>query len=1112
MLLITNFAGAPGFIKLEQTNLGEANAGSSDCSIIAGELGADQNVCNGTEITLDATPTIGTAVGYKWFADTGSGFVLLTGETNATLLIDNNVSAIYKVEIIDSTGTTAEDETEIKFFEIPVATKPEDFIICDTDADGFNAFDLPAEMDTKILAGLDAAVFEVKYFSTVVAANANDANTNLPNPYTNSNPFNAETIFARVHNINAPNACFDTTSFTLVVTRLPIAVTPTDYQFCDNTTVGSDTDGFVNNFILNEKDSEILGGLEATKYLVTYHRSLIGAQTSRTSDAIDKTSNYTNETKDLQTVYVRVENVRNEVCFDATKSFKLIVNPKPIIANTVNLKQCDTDLDGVIAFNLNEAASNISANFTNETFVFFETRAEAESGLDDTAITNPEMYRNQIPFTDTVYASVRSIFGCSRVSEVLLSISATDIPATFNRTFTQCDDLLQADGSSGSLNNDADGITSFNFSETTADIKALFLGQPNLTVTYYKTEADALAELNAIPDPSNYRNIDFVNRQDIFVRVDSDNNNACIGLGNHVTLIVDPVPTANQVADLELCDAINDGNDTNGIVQNFDLESQTTTILGAQNNTDFTVTYHVTATDAAMGVSPLSSPFENTVRDIQPIYVRIVNNNTGCTTSKTSFNVVVNPLPIANFVEDLQVCDDDTDGSARNGFSQNIDLESQTAGILGMQDATIYAVTYHKSLTEAQNGSNALPSPYANSVPNEETIYIRIYNSNTMCTNGISNFKVIVNPEPTFTPVSNLSYCDDLLDGDDANGIVQNIDLESQIPLLLGASQDPDDFLVTFHANSTEAASGANNLASPYTNTNTTETIFVRIKNKATSCVNDAATFEVIVNKLPEFTVTSPQIVCLNDAPKNIAVENPAEIYSYTWLDAAGTALSVADNLDVNIGGKYTVTATTTDGTNCSRTETIIVNESNAATLLPSYVTIVDEGNNIGSENNLSILIDTISNDLGPGDYQFALINNDTNTTTAFQDETIFENLEGGIYTIIVNDKNGCVPNATLQVSVLQFPKFFTPNGDGQNDTWVIKGANKTFYPNSKINIFNRFGKIVAQIAIDGQGWDGTYNGKKLSSDDYWFNITLIPADTSKPTVNKTGNFSLLRR
>jgi gliding motility-associated-like protein len=266
---------------------------------------------------------------------------------------------------------------------------------------------------------------------------------------------------------------------------------------------------------------------------------------------------------------------------------------------------------------------------------------------------------------------------------------------------------------------------------------------------------------------------------------------------------------------------------------------------------------------------------------------------------------------------------------------------------------------------------------------------------------------------------------------------------------------------------------------------------------------------------LPDFTVTTPQILCLNDIPLNISVENPGDQYAYLWEDSTGNQLGIDDNLDIVREGTYFVTATTTNGTSCSKTETITINESNAATLEASYVTVIDESNNLGSENNLAISIDTINNDLGPGDYQFAILNTDDATRIpfiGFQEEPLFENLEGGIYQIIVNDKNGCSPDATLLVSVIQFPKFFTPNGDGKNDTWVIKGANKTFYPNSSINIFNRFGKLVAQVPMDSQGWNGMYQGKMLPSDDYWFNIQLIPADASKPPINKKGNFSLLRR
>jgi gliding motility-associated-like protein len=47
---------------------------------------------------------------------------------------------------------------------------------------------------------------------------------------------------------------------------------------------------------------------------------------------------------------------------------------------------------------------------------------------------------------------------------------------------------------------------------------------------------------------------------------------------------------------------------------------------------------------------------------------------------------------------------------------------------------------------------------------------------------------------------------------------------------------------------------------------------------------------------------------------------------------------------------------------------------------------------------------------------------------------------------------------------------------------------------------------------LSEQGWDGTYNGKRLPSDDYWVSIKLVPFDPTKKTILKTGNFSLLRK
>ena len=75
----------------------------------------------------------------------------------------------------------------------------------------------------------------------------------------------------------------------------------------------------------------------------------------------------------------------------------------------------------------------------------------------------------------------------------------------------------------------------------------------------------------------------------------------------------------------------------------------------------------------------------------------------------------------------------------------------------------------------------------------------------------------------------------------------------------------------------------------------------------------------------------------------------------------------------------------------------------------------------------------------------------------------------------------------TPVLSALSIPNTFTPNGDGINDTWVIKDLE--YYPKSTINIFNRWGqKLFTSIGYPIP-WDGTYQGKALSSGTYYYII-----------------------
>ena len=100
--------------------------------------------------------------------------------------------------------------------------------------------------------------------------------------------------------------------------------------------------------------------------------------------------------------------------------------------------------------------------------------------------------------------------------------------------------------------------------------------------------------------------------------------------------------------------------------------------------------------------------------------------------------------------------------------------------------------------------------------------------------------------------------------------------------------------------------------------------------------------------------------------------------------------------------------------------------------------------------------------------------------------------------------------DASLKFPILGFPKYFTPNNDGINDTWNVRGFNNVSFQLSEITIFNRFGKIVAIINPNLEGWDGTYNGEELPGTDYWFSVIIT--DKNGATYKKQGNFTLVRR
>lgn len=654
----------------------------------------------------------------------------------------------------------------------------------------------------------------------------------------------------------------------------------------------------------------------------------------------------------------------------------LTTYPLPVITTPITLKQCDDDTDGISTFNLTQKNDVISTNYLNETFTYYTTLAAANSQNNAFLIANPIVYTSG---SGSVFTRVENSNGCFRVARIDLLVSVTQIPASYvisNQYL--CDDYLDV------VNNDRDGISGpFNFAGITNNLMAFLPGpSTNYSIKYYKTEADFLAETDAlgnsleITNTSNYRNIGFPNSQTIWVRVESTLDNSCYGF--------------------------------------------------------------------------------------------------------KTFNVVVEALPIVNPINATNIirhCDDNQDGIY--GFDtsaiQNTILNGQTGA----------NVKYFRA-----NGTQLttpLPNPF--SVNGSETITIRVEN-NTTQTGGQpcydeDTLQFIVDDLPEAFAVSyNLTaICDEELDPVDQNGIY-DFDTSTFQSTILGSQAGMNVFYLDQNNNT---------LPSPLPNPFTTDTQNIRVivENPInTTCVAQL-TIPFVVHPTPKIDLEENIIICLPDTnaliDAGILDGTPTSDYSFVWYTNNIANGITNPTLTVNTPGTYSVDVTNAFG--CTKTRVITVTGSEVATV--QSIDVVD----LAEVNTITI------NVTGLGDYEFSI--DDINGP--YRDSNFFDNVPMGLHDIYIRDKNGCGSVGPITVAVLGIPHYFTPNGDGYNDYWNVKGVSTQFNYLSTILIFDRFGKLLKQIGTTGLGWDGTYNGKAMPADDYWYHIKFEDGRTAK------GHFALKR-
>ena len=954
-------------------------------SILLGQTGMDVTFYpslldatnNSNPITTNLTAYINTAI-----------YVQTLG-----IRITNSVTGCYVISTMD-----------IRVESLPTLTPPtEPYTLCDENQDGFTQFDF-----TTLLADLLPGSNVVTFHETL--ADAQGDNNPLPPLYTNINPF-IQFVFVRAE--DPLTGCYSVLTIELNVNPAPIDPINIDpLSACDD--VDSNTQNAQTGVDLTLQTAAILAQqpLPASNYTVTYYNSQAAADLG-TAPIIPAT-NYIGTNG--QTIWVRVEQTATK-CFQ-TGSFQLVIDIPLLLTTPAPMSLCDDDTavnNQFHEFNLTLMDAIITTNLGGYTVAYYPSLAEAIAGSNE--IQNPAAYTNTSAAVQTLGVVVTSAQGCQSITTLDIRVMPIPVPNTDPDLLELCDD-----------NNPGDMIETFDLTLNEAYISN---SDPNLTFTYFVTQAEAESNTNPIVDPTLYiMDGSTTPNQSVWIRVENTNvdffGQKCFVVVEQ-PLQINPLPTVVLAPTLEPYYGCDDNFDGIAI---FDLTNikLIENILGAtQLPADYTVTFYDTAAGANpftnLGETPLPSNYQNTTPFSQDIYIRVENNDTGCINATGILTLKTGDIATATAPADFTSCDDD---GTNDGLYQSIDLTSYEAVILGAQDPTIYDVTYYESEALAIAGvpgtEIANETTYQNDISEQDVVWIRV--TNTLTQNSNSN---------------GTNACFEI----------------------------------------------------------TTLKIFIeRLPEPVIETVNNVHT--ICVNYNTGAVIRDLELVATNVIPGT---------YTYQWFEG-GVALPGETNATYLVntalatGGTrtYTVEMTSTSTLACTNlSATFDVTQSGPA-VIPATTTGYTVTNAFSDNQTVTVTIE------GYGTYQYSL-----DDGPILDNQGVFTNVSLGTHTITVWDvENGlyynCESLVIENVQIIDYPHYFTPNGDGYNDTWNIVGLSE--FNNTKIYIFDRYGKLLKQISAKGAGWDGTFNGHLLPASDYWFLVEYFEQNIAKQF---RAHFSLKR-
>lgn len=749
-------------------------------------------------------------------------------------------------------------------------------------------------------------------------------------------------------------------------------------------------------------------------------------------------------------------------CIGDSNTVSITVNAKPSLNTTpTQLEQCDyitPNNDGIAVSNLTQAYNSITNGDTALILSYF-----LDPGLTQ-QIATPELFTNTTPYSQNIYVTgvyPNQIPQCtSNVSTIQLIINPTSV-ATYTDMASVCP-VLNANY----------GLVDFNAQRTT--IKNTFFSTINVNIAFYLNAIDASVEQNELTNSSQLP----IGNHLIYTRIETNNN--CAGIGTF-NVEVYSAPAQNAITPINVCQT------EVVLLRNKDGE-----ILTGQNPT-VQVSYFNTFDNARDNVNILNknNPLPTTV-GTRTIFVRLFDTATQCV-SIVNFDINVFANPTITAPSPISIC-----GNTTADFNLDIRIPQIVSG------NTNYQVFFYETPADlAADNRITVTNPYNSA---SKTIYIKVVDpTNNGCSSTTSLvLKVVNSPGSTVNP--------DILQGCDDSGFYAFNLTQRQTQMAGPTPLNTIQF--KYYIDETQALNNSNNtIATPASFTNTVisyQKIYVRMNSTVNfdsesgeSCFR-ILELELFVRPFPANNLkTKPYRICIDInhnvvTPAFIDTELPDADYDFVWYDGPDAdpsdiiATETGSTFTTSVPGNYSVKIINTTNTALCAT---VINFSALNSLIPFSI-VGDPAEQITFESDSQVT--AIVNPISP-DFQYMIDDN------GWQDSNVFHNVKEGIHFLKVRNRYGCGEIST-RIVVVDYPKYFTPNGDGYNDTWNIGG--RTALDISNVYIFDRYGKLIVDLTRSGAGWDGTYNGHPLPADDYWFKI-LYEKDGVK---NEFKNHFTLKR